>query len=296
MEIKSLLKITQVKSIITILLAPIFLGAVESFYKFDLINIPLFLYTALIVILAGIAVNSYHVLSLYKHKWFFELEMIKGIKTQIPLKLVRILAVSTLSIAILMVVILYQFTTLGVIFPFALALLIFFLYAVGPKPLWQTSLNELVYSFGVGYFVTVFITYSQVYFEVTNILSFYILILWVSLPVVLALACMQFVYNQKLAEYNDKMTTMATMMGFNTTFMVMEIATGLACLLPCIAIYLNDMPWTVIFIWLMYPKLVINLRKYLQTTQTDLQMYYVRQNVYIIIVFQLLLTIFGIFF
>ena len=296
MNIKSIIKVLQLKSLFFIMLAPLSIGAVASFYKFDLINIPLFLYTACIIFLASIATNAFHILSLYKHRWFSELELIKGIKEQIPFNTIRTIGISSLILTGLLLMILVQWTTLSVIFPLVIALCLFILFSIGPKPLWQTPLNEVIFSFSIGYLLTSFTTYTQVYFEVTNIFSFYLLMLWVSLPLILALACFQFVYNQKLSQYDNKLLTMSNIMGYQGTFFVMEIATILACVLPCLAIYLNYIPWTISLIWIMYPKMVINLRKYEKSTNIDQKMSYIQQNAMIIVVYQVLLTVFGIFF
>lgn len=296
MDLKSLFKVMQLKEMSLILLAPIALGGVESFYKFDVINIPLLIYTAVIVFLLGIVISAFHTLSLYRHKVLFELESVKGISESINVSTIRKISYISLALAIILAIGLIKMTKIDVIFPFAITIILFILYDLGPKPLWKTSLDEVVYSFGIGFLLSSFVTYSQVYFEVSNLFVFYVLMLWVSLPIVLGLACMKFVYNEQLSKHDTDFDTLASIMGEDKTFMVMEVATGLACLMPCIAIYLNDMPWTELFIWLMYPKLVWNLRNYKEEKALNKKLYYIRENTVIIVVFQLLLTIFGIFF
>lgn len=292
MKIKTIMQAIKMKLLILLLASPISLGAIEAFYKFDIINIPLLFYVSIILFLGGIGLNSLHILSINKQNHNDEQLFNCEYTEQISINIMRLLGYGGIVLSSIMTIILASMTTMNILYLYLVLLIIFLLYLIGYKSLWKTSLNEVIFSFGIGYLLSAFVTYTQVYMEVTNVFSFYVFMLWVSFPIVLSLACIQFVYNQKFITIQ----TMTHLMGQKLTFIVMEVSTLLSCLIPCISTYLNDSPWTVVFIWLMYPKMIINLKKYESVKQNDLKLYYIKENAIIVVSFLLLLTIFGVFF
>lgn len=298
MTFKAFFKATQMTEMTALVLAPLSVGMIESFYKYDMMPFGRLALIAVLVWLGLLILNLLKILAFNRHDdWFKAVKSIAGLEQlNVSANTIRLLTGALVAVLAFGLYLLVDMTKIEVLIPVGIAMIFGVLYVTGPKPLWQTPLSEIVFCFGLGYVVPVFVTYSCAYNEIMMPVTFWIEMLWVCLPLVFALALIQFACNSVLIEYNPNWMTMVNIMGKKRTEQTLEVAIFLVCLLPTIAIYLKNAPWTIIGLWIMYPKLRLNVQLYQTTPYREERIHAMIQNAEIIIVFQVLLYAMGMFF
>lgn len=296
MELKRLIRLTQLKQMNYIIFAIIF-GIIYSLYKFDCVHWGLMFLFVVIVLSAMLGMNLLKELMVYRYADSDEeIQKTKIERLHIDLdKLRRIMWISFgISVVLMALVVLLSTWQVGIFFVIGAVLGI--LYVCGRHAIVYSPLNEIILSFGLGFYVPLMTIYINTYFEQLFMFDFIMEILWVTLPLVLSMMILMFGYNLVEKEKGSQRKTLVAFMTKSVTMGVMELMLFLSFVLPLFSIYLDYAPWTMILMWIIFPKLWMNLRRF-ENQKSQIGLFpYVREITTVTMVFQILLYTLGLFF
>lgn len=295
MNIKLFVKLTKMNQLAYILL-PILMGYIYSLYQYDSIHwgVSFLLVIAMISFILGIQLMKE--LTIYRNaNAATESETMIG-RYQMDIAKIRVLIMSfmaTSGVLMLLITLLthWEFLLLAII-PFVLGIF----YVTGRRPLYKTPLAELISSFGCGFSVPLLLIYANVYEEQTSWLSFLIEVFWISLPFIFSFAMIQLAHDSVAAQKDESNITLAGIMGRHTTDGVIEFATILSFIFPSISIYFNYAPGVMILMWLMFPKIWMDIKQFIRQKQQAKELPLIHVGAEMIMIFQVLLYMLGVFF
>lgn len=296
MDIKRLIRLTQIKQVNYVIFATIF-GIIYSLYKFDFVHWGLMFLFLIVIISAMLGFNLLKELMNYRFaETDEEIAQTKVERLHIDLDMLRRIMWLSFAISIVSMVAITMLSTWKVAIFLAIGVVIGIIYVGGKHALVYSPLNEVVLSFGLGFYLPLVTIYINTYFEQLFIFDFIMEILWVTLPLVLALMIVSFGYNLIEKEKGSHRVTLVSLMTKSVTEGLMELMLFLAFVLPLFSIYLDYAPWTMIVSWIIFPKLWMNLRHF-ENQRSQVALFpYVREIATVIMMFQILLYTLGLFF
>lgn len=295
MDIKLLLKMTKLNQLIYLAL-PILMSYIYSLYQYDNINWGISFLLAISLITFVLGVNLLKELTLYRQADGKSAEQKTLIgREKINLSVLRYFIIGFFALSLALFLLVSLLTSWNLLLLGIIPAILGSLYATGKKPLFQTAFAEVIVSFGCGFVIPLLMVYGNVYREQSSLIAFLAEMFWVSLPFIFSFAMIQLAYHSVLAQQEENQT-MAGIMGRHATNGLIEAMVILSFVLPSLSIYLNYAPGAMILIWLLFPKVWMDTKKFVQQKQQADELSLVRVNAEIIMIFQILLYTLGIFF
>lgn len=295
MDIKVFFKMTKLNQLVYILL-PIVMSYIYSLYQYDNINWGISFLIALSILLFILGINLMKEMTLYRHADGKREEMQTTVgKYNVNRSTLRYLILGFIGASIVLILLAGGLTNWLIVLMACVPALVGILYATGKKPLFATPLAELIVSFGCGFAVLMLMVYGNVYQEQSSIIAFLTEIFWVSLPFDFSFAMIQLAHNS-VASQKQPNLTMAGVMGRHATNGVIEFAVILSFVLPSLSIYLKYAPGAMILIWLVFPKIWLDVKKFVRQKDQASELGEIQVSAEIIMIFQVLLYTLGIFF
>lgn len=296
MDVKRFFRLTQFKYIALVLL-PLIFGGVYSLYKFDSLHwgVSTIFFLALPIFLMG--VNLLKELTIYRYADTDEkMEETHVVQWDIDLDKLRRFMWIFLVMGILLMGLSALISDVKAFIFIGIIIILSILYVIGPKPIMNTFLSEVIFSFGLGFLVPLTMIYMNTYYEQLSMLDFIMEILWVTLPFVLLYQLFMFGYHLGQIQQGKCEQTLTAYMTVSVTEGVMELLLFLAFLLPFFSIYLDYVSWTILLVWIIFPKLWLDMKKFESENNKAKYFPYIREIVVVATEFQILLYTLGLFF
>lgn len=295
MNVKLFVKLTKMNQLAYILL-PILMGYIYSLYQYDNISWGLSFILVVAILLFMLGIQLMKELTIYRNADPSTEKNTSIGRYCVDVSKVRLMIMSFISVSGLLMVLLAWLTRWEFLIIAAIPFLLGILYVTGKHPLYETPLSELIASFGCGFAIPLLLIYVNVYEEQTSWIAFLIEVLWISLPFIFAFAMIKLSHDSVVAQKDESNITLAGVMGRHTTDGVIEFATVLSFILPSISIYLNYAPGVMILVWLMFPKIWMDIKQFSRQKNQAPELPLIHVGAEMIMIFQVLLYTLGIFF
>lgn len=294
MDVKRFIRLTHFKYIGFILL-PLIFGMVYSFYKFDMIRF------GVMVLFVTAVITSIFGLLLLKALMDYRYEEEEGQslieKLEIDLDKLRQWMWSSLGVSFILVGVITLLTTVRVLYVFIILFLISLLCVAGKYALIKTALSEFTVSILLGFGLPLLTIYTNVFNEQPQFFSLFMEVLLVSTPFILSFFILFIGYH--LIERNqDEVVspTMTSLMSEGVADGIMELFLFLAYILPLFYIYMDYTSWTMLLLWVVFPKLWWNLKHFERTYYEPKHFLLIREIASTTMEMQILLYMLGLFF
>ena len=292
MDVKRFIRLTHFKYIGFVLL-PLIFGMIYSFYKFDMIRFgTMFLFVP--AILTGL-VGLMMLKALMEYRYAdtdAEISLTLVEKLQISLDSLRHFMWGNFTLSIILMIAVALFTTPGVIIFYGVLFVISLMCVVGKYALIRTPFSELILSLLLGFLLPLMTIYTNVFNEQKQFFPLFMEGLLVCLPFILSLFILVLAYH--LSEETEN--TLAMKISSGMADGIMELFTFLAYALPMFYIYLNYTSWTMLLIWLIFPKAWLDIKRFENDNYSIKEFKSICEAISATMALQSLLYMLGLFF
>jgi len=268
MTIKIFLELVEMKAK-TASVFPFLLGMMYAWYHYEQIYLGNMLFFFVAMFLFNMAVDmldnymDYHHAT-EVHDYREETNIIGREKLSLPL--IRNLIIIFISVSALMGIYLASQTSWIILFLGIISYSVGIFYSAGPRPLSSLPVGEVTSGFTMGFIIPLICVYLNVYDIATFNWSFVGGVLLMSLPAVFAIANLMLANNTCDLEEDvlNNRYTLAYYLGKNRSVQLFKALAIGSFVVVIISVLCNVVPWTLLLLWLSFPKIWKNTQQYAQ--------------------------------